>query len=613
MVVTRSEFRSLIAGFAKPGVRSLDCEATGLRAYKGDRLFSIIIAEETEAGPKAYYFNFQAYPGVGSEHVLPREWLTEFQAAFDEPGNLWFIHNAKYDLALLAKEGLTIAGTVHCTLSIDRVVRNDHMAYDLDACAKRLGLAKSDAVDQAIQEMGLWDWIQIPGKKSRQKDLHFDRVPYDIIVPYGLTDGLVTLRLGLHQLGELSARVNETPENVPPPEFSLSIERRFTKTAFHMERVGIKIDRSYCERASQVEMGRLQKAAHEFELMSGIPFKDSPKVLEKAFTQAGETFPLTEKGNPSFKGEVLKGMTTPLAKIVQEYRDAHKKWGTYYQNFLFFADEQDVVHANLRQTGTGPGRCSCADPNLQNLTKEDEDADLVEDEDLVDAFEIKRSFVPRPGFFFLMKDYRQMEYRLMIDYAGEMGLIEQVKAGLDVHDATAAMVGVSRKYAKTLNFGLLYGMGNEKLARALGIKIYEAKELRYKYFDSLPNVQRFSRNVMKRAESRGFIYNWAGRRCYFSKREFAYKAPNHLIQGGCGYIVKHVQNELDTFLAPFKSRMVMQVHDEVLFEIHETEKHLIPEISRIMEETYKPRFLPLTTSSAWSDRSWADKREGVPN
>ena len=238
---------------------------------------------------------------------------------------------------------------------------------------------------------------------------------------------------------------------------------------------------------------------------------------------------------------------------------------------------------------------------------------MSKEEDLSEKYLIRRSFVPRPDHCFVMLDYSQMEYRMMLDYAGEMELIEQVKNGMDIHEATAQMMGVSRREAKTLNFMLLYGGGAQKLADALGLSLEEAQKLKALYFDKLPKVRSFIRKCVKVAEQRGYIVAWSGRVLRYPDSDFAYKAPNGLIQGGCADVVKHAMVECHSFLAHYKSKMLVQVHDELLFEMHKDELALVPRLQGIMEGAYPYKHLPMEVGVDHSWVSWADKVEGLPN
>jgi DNA polymerase-1 len=262
----------------------------------------------------------------------------------------------------------------------------------------------------------------------------------------------------------------------------------------------------------------------------------------------------------------------------------------------------------MNQGGTQTGRFSYSAPNLQNVPKE-----AVEGKD----FYVRKCFVPRPGYCFVMIDYDQQEYRLMVDLAGENELIKKINGGLDVHTATAEMMGVDRTTAKTINFMLLYGGGHEKLAKALGITNLRAKELKGRYFRTLPKVERFIKETKIGGELLGLVTNWMMRRYYLFDKGKAYILPNHIIQGGCADVIKSAMVKISTFLeaSNYLTHMLVQVHDELLFEVHESELHLVPKFKEIMESIYKPmRGLHLTCGVDHSWESWGsiDKVRGLP-
>lgn len=606
MIVNRASFPNVVASLCAPGLYAVDTETTGLRTYQGDRLFSLIIADET----RAYYFNFQKYPDLSPDWVLPRSFLAKLQSVFNTEASVFAMHNAKFDLGMLAADGLTVHGTVHCTEAAGRLVQNDLFDYTLKALAKGIGLTKDDAVDEYIAKHKLFtERNPSGGKKKKSKQPHFEKVPFKVITEYGENDALITRALATHQLQAIAELDKSRPGNIPALSGVLENERRLTKTCFAMEQVGIKVNRGYCVRAMNHEVGRYREAMRKFLELTGVEFVDSNKVLAEAFTKLGEKYPTTAKGNPSFTDDVLEGFTSPVAKLVQTYRDAYKRAHTYYQNFIDFADEHDVLHANIRQAGTTTGRFSYSEPNLQNLSKE---------ENAQEEYLIRRAFVPRDGFCFVMIDYEQMEYRLMLEAARELKVIAAILGGLDVHEATAREMGVSRYHAKTINFMLLYGGGAQKLATALKVTLGEAQRMREEYFQKLPRIRSWIRGITDAIQGRGdgakgYLYNWFGRR-YTIDKEFAYKGPNAYIQGGCADIVKLAMSQLEDFLGRMnaKSRMLVQIHDEILFEIHKDELALVPSLKRIMEQVFPARLLPMACSVDHSWVSWADKVKGLP-
>ncbi len=607
MLVTRKNLPEVITKLSRSDHHGLDTETTGLRPYSGDRLFSLIISVSSGS----YYFNFQHYEGIDELWVLDRtETFSRLSPLFKDPLRVWYIHNAKFDMAMLANEGIEIEGTIWDTEVGGRLLYNRYLKYSLDYLGEKIGYKKDDRVKEYIKNNKLYTWYSSPGKAKKKKQPHYDRVPFPLISEYGERDGEIAFKIGEYQKAKLQEFYTIIPENKLSK--LIANETALVKTCFRMERIGIKIDREYCQRGFDAENKNALEAAKKFKELSGFEFVDSGKALAEAFTSAGEKYPTTEKGNPSFRQDVLEGFSSSLARLVLEHRSAIKRANTYYANFLYYADEYDRIHPNMRQGGTDTGRFSYSEPNLQNCPKDEPG-----------SMKIRSAFIPTGSDWCLvMIDYDQMEYRLMLDYAGQMDVIEKImNDGLDVHEATASLMGSTRQAAKTLNFLLLYGGGVEKLAKALGISIEKANQLKYRYFKALPKVKHFSRSVIDRAERRGFIFNQAGRICHFPqminqktgrKDRFSYRAPNHLIQGGCADIVRFAMTAIDEFLRGYRSRMLLQVHDELLFEVHKSELDIVPELRRIMERSYKYRNLPLTCGVDHSWNNWGDKLPGIP-
>lgn len=587
---------------------SVDTEATGLLEH--DSLFSLIIG-----GDEQYYFNFNDRPDVPRDNVLDKEivlpYLKEFFAREDI--TLFFV-NAKFDLRMLAKEGIFVSAKVHDCAAVERVIRNNFVgekAYSMASMASRRMWAKDDAVAEYVSKHKLYTKVEVPGKKKLIQLQHYEQVPFTLIAPYGCNDGKVTLNIGVDQVKTLLDLDHDRDKRQPPWSFIAENEMRFTKTAFRMERRGVRIDKPFVAKALEYEMSLVHQGQKTFTDMTGEAFIDSGPLFKKVFDKVGEKYPLTEKGNPSFKAEVLEEMSSPIASVINNIRHHEKRGGTYYSSFLYYAGAGDIIHPNVKQGGTETGRVSYSDPNLQNVPKEDQP------EDLETPYHVRESFIPRPGHFFYSVDYRQQEFRMMLDYAGEMRLIKEINEGADVHEATARLLGITRKQAKTINFGLLYGMGTEKLARALGITVRDARDLKALYFGGLPRVQKFIRDVIRAGESRGYIHNAYGRRNHIDRKEWAYILPNHLIQGCSADTIKIAQNRIDDLLIERKSpsAMLLQVHDELLIETPFGDERIIEPIRAIMESVYPSRNgMRLATSCEYALKSWGirDKIEGTP-
>jgi DNA polymerase-1 len=530
-----------------------------------------------------------------------RETFERLAEIFADPSKVWFAHNAKFDLHRIYPYVGIPAGRVHCTQAVERLIFNQHQSYSLDACLKRRGRSKNNLVEAWIKENRAYTMEDIPGKKKRFKNKHYDQVPFDIMFEYGCDDAADVRWLGMDQRAAVNLSVEDSVYHR---------ECLLVKTCLEMERTGVRVDPDYIQRGIDYESDRLDTAIRKATDEAGEEYRNGPKWLRAAFDKLGQSYDINpETQNPKFDKHALAGMQTPIAGTVREIRRAEKYIGTYYSSFDYYRCGSDnVLHASINQSGTDTGRFSYSDPNLQNVPKEEDFAE--------GSIQVRKCFIPREDYCFVMIDFDQQEFRLMLDYANERAVIHDIiDNGADVHQATADMVGVPRKQAKTLNFGLLYGMGVAKLAAALKISEAEAKHLRQVYFSKLPGVRRLIQDIQRTATSRGYIKTWAGRRIYFPDPEWAYKAPNHLIQGGCGDIAKHAMNELSAVLRPYRSNMLIQVHDEIVFEIHKDELEIVDQLRLTMENVYQPRNgMKLTCGVEHSWVSWGkqDVREGFP-
>jgi DNA polymerase-1 len=600
MIVSRVNYLDIINELQKEPVLAVDTETTGLMPYKGDKLFSIIIASKDNS----YYFNYNTSPD-NEGNFIPEEFILEKPELLNGIFNIKkdtriYLHNAKFDLHFLAKAGVNLPSTalIFCTQANARVIANDLDSYSLANLSKLSGSYKDDKLGEYIKENKLYDIVKLPGKKKSSKNLKFYLAPFELITKYGIQDGAATFRLGEYEINRLDQLAANSPKDLPTVKDVAAIEQNLTPVLFKMERTGIKIDSDYLQKSKIFLSEKLKGLLLKFSSEYDTPYVDSSKCFKPLFDRFELPYGVTDKGNASFKDEYLNVVTHPLARLIQDIRATEKDLGTYVLNFEYLKDYDDVIHCDFKQAGTVTGRMSCANPNLQNVPK---DSNWIEDD-----FIARRCFVPRKGYFFSMIDFDQMEYRLMLDYAEEMEVIEAVLGGLDVHTATAEVMGVDRTAAKTINFMLLYGGGPGKLAEALKVSLKEAKGLKALYFEKLPNVEKFINNVIATAEVRGFIFNWTGRR-YNISRKFAYKAPNYLIQGGAADIVKKAMIEVDKFLDTTNSRMVLQVHDEIVLEVSAEDKAIPYEVKKIMESAYPYKHLPLTCGIDYSAKSWADK------
>jgi len=593
MIVSNEMFNKVKEEIYSNKYISLDIETTGLELHKDDYIIGMGIATETNI----YYFNFISNEDNTGAIPLPKYILDKsiITTLLNDYTGTIFMHNAKYDSTGLAKEGVNITKlNIYCTQVGARVILNNRYDFSLNSLANELGLAKSDAVKSYMQKNKMFSTSIVLGRKRTNKKGYFNKVPLHLMGPYCEKDAYITYKLGMDQIKNIDVKGNNVLRN----EFKL------IHTLRNMEGRGILIDVPYIKEAISYYQNELESIIQEFlKIADEKEFKDSNKYLATVFTKLKIPYGKTEKGNPSFTDDILQTLQKNnncflLITYLQKIRSMSKKLNTYFAPFISFADNNNIIHTDFKASGTATGRLSCASPNLQNLNK---------NEDVDEKYFIRRCFIPRKDYTFYMFDYKQMEYRLMLDYAGEQKVIDEVKAGLDLHQAIADKVGIRRDQAKIINFMLLYGGGVEKLAYALSVSINEATKLKKQYFSKLPKVVEFINKVIQKAEKTGSIHNWFGRIYYFS--EDYYKAPNYLIQGGCADVIKCVLNEVHNLLINTKSNILVTIHDEILCEIHNSETYLIPKIKTIMENIYPGRYLNLDVDISYSDISWHDKKE----
>ena len=560
----------------------IDCETTGLKPFGGDKILGIAIRNDHES---CYI-----------DKPDPMELTDRFR------GRLLIGHNIVFDLNFLSQAGVQFINCKFYDTEVGaRLEYNAHMRYSLAVCGSRIGHEKSDKAKEYMDKYKLFS-VVTDDLGNKKKDYHFYKIPLEILGPYAQQDTLVTLELYKHQQQVFQA---QALEEIRSCSEVVELEQNLIPVLMEMQKVGLNVDIAYCNEAYNHEKARVKDALDRFKSITGLDLVDSAKFLKPILEPMGAYADRTESGRPSYTDETLeRSRCIPAVSAVLQYRDANKRLSTYWSNYRKYTGKDGRIHPWLRSAGTTTGRFSCKEPNLQQVHKRDDS-----------NYPVRKSFIPTPGYTLVSLDYQAQEYRLLADYAEEQNLIEKILSGLDVHSATAAMMGVDRDKAKTLNFALLYGAGSQKLANALNVSPDTAKQLKVQYFKALPKIKQFIYAATKRAEQRGYVFNWLGRRLYFGDPKYAYRAVNAIIQGGCADITKTAIVNLHTFigqLATNSVRMLLTVHDEILFEVRNDSLHLVPEFSRIMREAYPHKNLPMEVSVSYSEVSWGDMRGGYP-
>ena len=541
---------------ARADIFAFDTETTGLD-YMTAEIVGVSFA--IEAGEAAYVPLTHDYPGAPEQ--LEATWaLQQLQPILADPGKTLIGQNIKFDMSILARVGIEI----HCQLE-DTMLQS----YVLDAAAGRHDM---DSLAQRHLQRATIRFEDIAGKGAKQ--ITFNQIGLEQAGPYAAEDADVTLQLHNKLRPALAAE--------------MGLERVYTQLEMplvpvlsRMERHGAKIDCEAMRRQSQEIGVRLIEVEAEVHKLAGQPFNlGSPKQLQHILYEK-MNLPVVKKtptGQPSTAEEVLQELAAdfPLPALILEYRGLAKLKSTYTDKLPTMVDRASRLHTSYHQAVAATGRLSSSEPNLQNIPVRTEE-----------GRRIRKAFVAPPGQLLLAADYSQIELRIMAHLSGDKGLLQAFAHGLDVHKATAAEVfgvpldevsGDQRRAAKAINFGLMYGMSAFGLGRQLHIGRNQAQEYMDRYFERYPGVAAFMETIRKQARETGYVETLFGRRLYLPDinasngqlRQAAERAAiNAPMQGTAADIIKQAMIQVDAWLtqeAP-PVTMIMQVHDELVFEV----------------------------------------------
>jgi len=559
-VLTWPQFDTWLTKIEAADLTALDTETTSLDSFEA-RIVGISLS--VKPGEACYIPVAHTAPGVADQ--LPRdEVLERLKPWLAAVNRKKVLQNAKYDQHVFANHGIALAGIAHDTMLQSYVIESDK-GHDLgQLCTRHLGLATIAYED-------------LCGKGAKQ--ITFDQVDIERAAVYAAEDSDVTLRV----------------HNVLHPQFAdepgLSriyheIEMPVRQVIWQIERNGILIDSAVLSRQSH-DMGQkiMTLEAQAYEL-AGQPFNlASPKQLaDILFEKLG--LPVKKKtptGGPSTDEEVLSELALdyPLPKLLLEHRSLSKLKGTYTDKLpRMINPTTGRVHTSFAQAAVVTGRLASSDPNLQNIPVRSEE-----------GRKIRTAFIAAPGSSIVSADYSQIELRIMAHLSGDEGLLHAFSHGEDVHKATAGEIfGVTplevgpdqRRVAKSINFGLIYGMSAFGLARQLGLERSAAQTYIDRYFARYPGVARYMEEAREMARQKGYVETAFGRRLWFpeirssngNRRQGAERAAiNAPMQGTAADLIKlamiAVQNWLEK--SALKSKLVLQVHDELLLEVPDNE------------------------------------------
>ncbi|MBP5996758.1 MAG: DNA polymerase I [Azonexus sp.] len=559
-VLTWAQLDSWLATIESAELTALDTETTSLDSFVA-RIVGISLS--ITPGKACYIPLAHTAPGVADQ--LPRDKVLAKLKPWLESGNRRkVLQNAKYDQHVFANHGIALAGIAHDTMLQSYVIESDK-GHDLgQLCTRHLGL------DTIAYE-------DLCGKGAKQ--IGFDQVDIERAATYAAEDADVTLRVH-HVLH---------PRFAGEPGLSRiyhEIEMPARQVIWQMERTGILIDGAQLARQSH-EIGQkimaLETQAHE---LAGQPFNlASPKQLgDILFGKLG--LPVKKKtasGGPSTDEEVLSELALdyPLPKLLLEHRSLSKLKGTYTDKLpRQINPETGRVHTHFSQASVVTGRLASSDPNLQNIPVRTEE-----------GRRIRTAFIAPPGSTIVSADYSQIELRIMAYLSGDERLLEAFAHGEDVHRATAAEIfGVTplevgpdqRRVAKSINFGLIYGMSAFGLARQLGLERSAAQTYIDRYFARYPGVARYMEEARQTARDKGYVETAFGRRLWFPeirssqamRRQGAERAAiNAPMQGTAADLIKLAMIAVQGWLEELsmQSRLVLQVHDELVLEVPDGE------------------------------------------
>jgi len=595
LVTTRKQLDAWLAKLGNAELVAFDTETTSLdpmRAHLVGLSFSV------KAGEACYIPVGHDYPGAPRQLDLD-ETLRALQPILEDSKHPKVGQHAKYDCNVLSNYGIEVRGIAFDTMLESYVLNATANRHDMDTLAKRW--LDHDTIH----------YEDVAGKGARQ--ISFSQVDLDIACRYSAEDADVTLRL--HHA--LWPQLQEQPSL---EKVFTGIEMPLVPVLARMEQRGVLVDIAALRRQSNELGKRMHALQTDMQQIAGREFNvDSPKQLQALlFDELGlPALVKTPTGQPSTNEEALEAIAGQhdLPRMILDYRQFAKLRSTYTDKLPEMVNPRTGrVHTSYHQAAVATGRLSSTDPNLQNIPVRTEE-----------GRRIREAFIAPEGWRVLAADYSQIELRIMAHMSGDPGLTSAFKHDQDVHRATAAEVfdvapdavtSDQRRVAKMINFGLMYGMSAHGLAQRLGIPRSEAAEYVQRYFERYPGVKAYMDSTRARAKSEGYVETLFGRRLYLeyihsrnaAQRAGAERAAiNAPMQGTAADIIKRAMVAIDGWLLDRgdDAHMLMQVHDELVFEVREGALDAVREGVRIRMQGAAELDVPLLVDIG-SGRSWGE-------
>jgi DNA polymerase I len=566
-ILTEAQLAAWLEKMRAAELVCVDTETTGLDVMNAQLVGMSFAITPHHA---AYLPLAHIYPGAPDQ--LNREsTLKKLQHWLESPKHKKLGQNLKYDMHIFANHGIALAG-IHDDTLLQSYVLESHKPHDMDNLALRHLNVKTIS------------FADVAGKGAKQ--ISFDQVDIDTAAHYAAEDADITLQLHLNLSPQIAAQsgLQHVYRDIEMPSMHV---------LYTMERNGVLLDSALLQIQSR-ELGEkliaLEARAHE---AAGQPFNlNSPKQIQEIlFDKLG--LPVVKKtpsGTPSTDEEVLQELALdyPLPKILLEYRGMAKLKSTYTDKLPLSVNRATGrVHTSYSQAVAVTGRLASNDPNLQNIPIRS-----------AEGRRIREAFIAPPGSRIVSADYSQIELRIMAHLSGDAGLLTAFANNEDIHRATAAEIfmisreevsGEQRRYAKVINFGLIYGMSAFGLAKQLGIERSAAIAYIERYFTRYPGVKAYMERTREQAKQQGYVETVFGRRLWLPeinssngmRRQGAERAAiNAPMQGTAADLIKLAMIKVQHWLETEKlhSRLIMQVHDELVLEAPDVELHLVKEM-----------------------------------
>jgi len=571
IILTDAEFSTWLEQLKQASSFAFDTETTSLN-YMEARIVGVSFA--VEAGTAAYVPLTHSY--LGAPEQLDREQILEqLRPLLEDRKKTKIGQNLKYDINVLANHGIELRGAIEDTMLQSYVLNAVASRHDMGSLAKRY-------LDRDVTS-----FQSIAGKGAKQK--RFDDIEVEIAGDYAAEDADITLQL--HE----TLRPRLTEDKALNSVYS-DIELPLVPVLAHMEYRGTLVDANLLATQSGELADRMKALEEQAWNSAGEEFNlGSPQQLQKIFYEklGMPVLKKTPKGAPSTAEPVLQELAVDyeLPRVILEHRSLSKLKSTYTDRLPEVINpETGRIHTSYHQAVTATGRLSSSDPNLQNIPIRTEE-----------GRRIRQAFIAPEGYRLIAADYSQIELRIMAHLSGDQGLLNAFAHGEDIHKATASEVfGVARnkvsdtqrRDAKAINFGLIYGMSAWGLGRQLGIPRDEAQRYIDRYFERYPGVLEYMDRIRKTAHDQGYVETLFGRRLYLPEinsrngqlRQGAERtAINAPMQGTAADIIKKAMVMVEDRIAGsgFDARMTMQVHDELIVEVHEGQ---VSELRALLEE-----------------------------